>query len=133
MVRRRDEYVVRGAIERNTGSSLYSRDTMIHMSMPVRVMSCGSTVSKRFWIQLLTSGACSRCVSTRTAGSGYVGDCAETLIVSRTPTRHPQKRTVCLNMGGSLIRGRAEMHPRKGGNAEAVTPSAAARHGAPPL
>ncbi len=48
IVRRRDENVVSGDIDRKTGSSLYSRDTMIHMSMPVRVISCGSTVSNRF-------------------------------------------------------------------------------------
>ena len=60
-----DENVVSGAIERNTGSSLYSREMMIHMSMLSRCMSAGSTVSKRFWIHDLTSGACSRCVRTR--------------------------------------------------------------------
>src|SRR4051794_6675661 len=76
MVRRRDEYVVSGDIERNTGSSLYSRETMTHMSMPVRLIKAGISVSNRFWIQPLTSGACSRCVSTRCAGSGYDGACA---------------------------------------------------------
>jgi len=74
-VRRRDENVVSGAIDRNTGSSLYSRDTMIHMSMPSRRMSAGSTVSKRLAIQLRTTGACSRCVSTRSAGNAAAGDC----------------------------------------------------------
>jgi hypothetical protein len=43
---------------------------MTHMSMPVRVMSSGITVVKRFSIQPLMSGACSRCVSTRWRGSG---------------------------------------------------------------
>jgi hypothetical protein len=61
---------VSGDIDENTGSSLYSRVGMIHMSMPSRVISPGSTVSKRFRIQGVTSSVCSRCVSTRTDGSG---------------------------------------------------------------
>ena len=65
---RQAEALVRGAIERNTGSSLYSRDTTIHMSMPSRRIKPGITVSNRRSIQGFTSAACSRCVSTRSEG-----------------------------------------------------------------
>ncbi len=70
-MRRRDAKYVSGDIDANTGSSLYSRVGMIHMSIPSRAISPGSSVSNRFLIHGVTSAFCSRCVRTRTAGSGY--------------------------------------------------------------
>lgn len=67
-VRWREEYVVSGAMDRNTGSSLYSRDTITHVSMPSRRISAGSSVLKRCSIQRDRSGGCSRCVRTRLDG-----------------------------------------------------------------
>ena len=64
-----------GDIDANTGSSLYSRVGMIHMSIPSRVMIGPSSVSKRFLIHGVTRSFCSRCVSTRCVGSGYLVDC----------------------------------------------------------
>src|SRR5687767_3244196 len=68
MVRRRDAKYVSGAIDGNTGSSLYSRVGMIHMSIPSRAINGPSTVSKRFLIHGVTIAFCSRCVSTRSVG-----------------------------------------------------------------
>src|SRR5918994_3356267 len=85
MVRRRDAKYVSGAIDANTGSSLYSRVGMIHMSIPSRAISGASTVSNRFLIHGVTIAFCSRCVSTRCVGSGYWVDCASpTRLAMRT-------------------------------------------------
>ena len=72
IVRLREEYVVTGDIDRNTGSSLYSRDTTTHMSIPSRRISDGRIVLKRCSIQRYCNAFCSRCVRTRLAA----GACA---------------------------------------------------------
>src|SRR5512134_3152049 len=95
-------------MDRNTGSSLYSRDTMIHMSIVSRRMRAGSTVSNRFWIQLLTRGACSRCVSTRSVGNTVCAKAleAETSVANRVRERRVRVmgRLVARrwNLGGAL-------------------------------
>src|SRR5580765_5061268 len=74
IARRRDEYVVTGDMERNTGSSLYSRETMIHMSIRSRRIRAGRTVLNRCVIQPYCTVACSRWVSTRLAGNACVDE-----------------------------------------------------------
>ena len=60
MVRRRAANVVGDTIELKTGSSLYSRIGMTHMSTPYFRISAGRTVSSRFASQACWVSACSR-------------------------------------------------------------------------
>ena len=58
MVLRRADIMGSGRSDMMTGSSLYSRAMMIHMSMFSRCMSLGRIVSRRFLSHLFFSSAC---------------------------------------------------------------------------